>query len=150
MQNRLRKEYGTQDKKKSSNHNERPSCSQHHLRFYHMQTYLDICKYSFFSYVIPLRNMLQSEAISANSPAVSILQWCLLLGCFSYSSTSIWQRMVGLRNLLTHSTLHSSLFLYFFTWITCMWSLLPEQQPLLTRDSTHQVSSTCYSALLLY
>ncbi len=49
--------------------NERPSRSQHHLRFHHMQTNLDVYKYSFFPRIIPLWNVLPPEAISAKSPA---------------------------------------------------------------------------------
>ncbi len=49
--------------------NERPSRYQHHFRFHHMQTNLDVYKYSFFPRIIHLWNVLQPEAMSAKSTA---------------------------------------------------------------------------------
>ena len=48
--------------------NPRPGRGQHQLRYHHLQTNLDVYRYSFFPRIIPLWNMLPSAAVYAPSP----------------------------------------------------------------------------------
>ena len=48
--------------------NTRPGRGQHQLRYHHLQTNLDIYRYSFYPRVIPLWNLLPTQAVLAISP----------------------------------------------------------------------------------